>query len=302
MKCPLALFAYRRPEHLQRVVESLQANPESLETDLFIYSDAAKTIDAQPGVEAVRSYVRTIYGFRTITIIEREKNYGLSRSITEGVTALCEKYGRVAVVEDDVVVSRYFLSWLNRALDKYEFDNRVMSIGCYVFPNESVLPATFFLNITDCWGWAVWKRSWDIYEPDGEKLLYQLMQRRLGQRFDLEGAYPYTDMLREQIAGRNDSWAVRWYASAVLSGGLTIYPGKSMTMNIGFDGSGAHCGTEKAYKVDLAQHDIAVNDIPVEESPELRRIWSEFLRRTSQTNPISSQLSRVLRWAGSFTR
>lgn len=302
MKCPVALFAYRRPEHLRRVVESLQANPESLETDLFIYSDAAKTPDAQPGVEAVRSYVRTISGFRAITIIEREKNYGLSKSITQGVTALCEKYGRVAVVEDDVVVSRYFLSWLNRALDKYEFDNRVMSVGCYVFPGESVLPETFFLNITDCWGWAVWRRSWDIYEPDGEKLLDQLMQRRLDHRFDLESAYPYTDMLREQIAGRNDSWAVRWYASAVLSGGLTIYPGKSMTMNIGFDGSGAHCGIEKVYEVDLAQHDIAVNDIPVEESPEIRRIWSEFLRRTRQTNPISSQLSRVWRWAGRFTR
>lgn len=302
MKCPVALFAYRRPEHLRQVVESLQANPESPETDLFVYSDAARTVDAQPSVEAVRSYVRTISGFRTLTIIEREKNYGLSRSITQGVTALCEKYGRVAVVEDDVVVSRYFLSWLNRALDKYEFDDRVMSVGCYIFPGEKVLPETFFLNITDCWGWAVWKRSWDIYEPDGEKLLDQLMQRRLGQRFDLEGAYPYTDMLREQIAGRNDSWAVRWYASAVLSGGLTIYPGKSMTMNIGFDGSGAHCGTEKAYEVDLAQHDIAVNDIPVEESTEIRRIWSEFLRWTSQTNPISSQLSRVWRWAGSFIR
>lgn len=300
MKCPVALFAYRRPEHLRRVVESLQANPESPETDLFVFSDAAKTVDAQPSVEAVRSYARTISGFRTLTIIEREKNYGLSRSITQGVTALCEKYGRVAVVEDDVVVSRYFLSWLNRALDKYEFDDRVMSVGCYVFPGESVLPETFFLNITDCWGWAVWKRSWGIYEPDGEKLLDQLMQRRLGHRFDLEGAYPYTDMLREQIAGRNDSWAVRWYASAVLSGGLTIYPGKSMTMNIGFDGSGAHCGTEKVYEVDLAQHDIAVNDIPIEESTEVRRIWSEFLRRTSQTNPISSQLSRVWRWVASF--
>lgn len=302
MKCPVALFAYRRPEHLQRVVESLQANPESPETDLFIYSDAAKTIDAQPGVEAVRSYVRTISGFRTITIIEREKNYGLSRSITEGVTALCEKYGRVAVVEDDVVVSRYFLSWLNRALDKYEFDDRVISIGCYVFPIEDALPETFFLNITDCWGWAVWKRSWDIYESDGEKLLDQLMESRLNHRFDLEGAYPYTYMLREQIAGRNDSWAVRWYASAVLSGGLTLYPGKSMTMNIGFDGSGAHCGTEKVYESDVAQHDIAVNDTPVEESAELRRIWSEFLRQTSQTNPISSGLSRMRRWAESLIR
>lgn len=302
MKCPVALFAYRRPDHLRRVVESLLANPEVHETDLFIFCDGSKTLDDQASVNSVRSYAKSVNGFRAIKVIEREKNWGLSKSIAEGVATLCEKYGRAAVLEDDVVVSRHFLSWVNRALDKYEFDDRVISVGCYVFPNESVLPETFFLNITDCWGWAVWKRSWDLYEPDGQKLLDQLMQRRLSQRFDLDGAYPYTNMLREQVAGRNDSWAVRWYATAMLTGGLTIYPGKSMTTNIGFDGTGIHCGTGNAYETDLAERDLNVDDVPVVESLEARRVWSGFLKRLSNTGQAASVLSRLRRWIRSFVR
>lgn len=297
MKCPVALFAYQRPDHLRLVVESLRANPAACETDLFIYCDAAKTADDQARVHAVRSYARSVGGFRTTNIVEREENYGLSKSITEGVTALCEKYGRAAVVEDDVVVSRHFLSWINCALDKYEFDDRVISVGCYVFPNESILPETFFLNITDCWGWAVWKRSWDLYEPDGQKLLDQLLQRRLNQRFDLDGTYPYTDMLREQIAGRNDSWAVRWYATAMLTGGLTIYPGRSMTMNIGFDGTGIHAGTGNAYETELIERDVDLGNISVEESLEARRVWAGFLKRLGDTKRTPLILARLRRWA-----
>lgn len=302
MKCPVALFAYRRPDHLRVVVESLLANPEACETDLFVFCDAAKTADDRDGVQAVRSYAQSVCGFRTINIVEREENYGLSKSITEGVTALCEKYGRAAVVEDDVVVSRHFLSWINRALDKYELDRRVISVGCYVFPNEGVLPETFFLSITDCWGWAVWKRSWDLYDPDGQKLLDELLRRRLSRRFDLDGAYPYTDMLREQIAGRNDSWAVRWYATAMLSGGLTIYPGMSMTMNIGFDGTGIHAGTGSAYETELIEREVDVGDIPVEESLEARRAWSCFLKRLGDTERTPLLLARLRRWAKNLFR
>ena len=297
MKSPVALFAYRRPEHLRRVVESLKENSEASETDLFIYCDAARSSRDRANVEAVRAYAITVSGFRTITVIKRDKNYGLSKSITEGVTSLCNKYGRVAVVEDDVIVSKYFLKWVNAALNKYETDDRVISVGCYVYPSQGVIRENFFLGVTDCWGWAVWKRSWNHYEPDGAMLLNQLVQRHLNQRFDLDGSYPYTDMLRGQINGDNDSWAVRWYATAVLSGGLTIYPGVSMTTNIGFDGSGIHCGTDNSYEVSLSDRPINIDNIPVVESAEVRAAWSDFLKKISQAKSTEPLLSKLWRWA-----
>lgn len=292
MKCPIAIFAYRRPEHLRRVVESLKANPEATVTDVFLYSDGPKKPSDQTHVDAVRKYLHTISGFKSTTIIERKTNYGLSGSIIDGVTEICNIYGRVAIVEDDVEVSPFFISWINDALDKYECDDRVISVGCYVFPIEANLPDTFFLNIPDCWGWAVWKRSWDLFEPDGVKLLKELKNRRLDQHFDFQGSYPYMDMLRAQIVGDNDSWAIRWYATAVLTGGLTIYPGLSMSVNIGFDGSGTHCGVDKTYELTLARRKIRLNNIPVEESLYARKTWSMFFGNQSPSKKKFSLLSR----------
>ena len=190
MNCPVALFAYKRPHHLRLVVDSLRANPEATGTELFIFCDAAARPEDQPAVADVREYARSVGGFKRVTVIERETNYGLSRSITEGVDRLCLEYGRATVVEDDVLVSPYFLSWVNAALDKYENDERVLSVGCYVFPTQRKLPETFFLSLPDCWGWAVWARSWRQYQADGIALLQALRERNLEHRFDFEGAYP----------------------------------------------------------------------------------------------------------------
>lgn len=300
MNCPVALFAYKRPLHLRQVVDSLRANPGAADTELFIFCDAAARPEDRPAVTDVREYARSVDGFKRVTVIERETNYGLSRSITEGVDRLCLEYGRAAVVEDDVLVSPHFLSWVNAALDKYENDERVLSVGCYVFPSQIKLPETFFLSLPDCWGWAVWARSWRRYQADGLALLRALRERNLEHRFDFEGAYPYTEMLRGQTQGKNDSWAVRWSASVLLAGGLTIYPRRSMTRNIGFDGTGTHCGEGDVYLSELAVRLPVIANIPVVESEIGRYAWREFFLQSRQPQDrglgswIVSRLKRLL--------
>lgn len=293
MNCPVALFAYKRPQHLRQVVESLQANPEASVTDLFIFCDAAVRSEDRSAVDSVREYARSVSGFKQIIVVEREMNLGLSRSITEGVSELCRRYGRAAVVEDDVLVSPHFLGWVNAALNKYEHDDRVMSVGCYVFPTPTVLPETFFLSLPDCWGWAVWDRSWKQYRSDGKALLRALAERGLEHRFDFEGAYPYTEMLRAQTLGKNDSWAVRWSASVLLSGGLTVYPGRSMTRNIGFDGTGTHCGVDGGYDAGLADRLPILSEVPIVESETGRAAWRGFFLKSRQTDANRGLVDRV---------
>ncbi len=299
MNCPVALFAYKRPQHLRQVVDSLLANPEAADTEIFIFCDAAARPEDMPAIAEVRDYAKSVDGFKRVAVIERETNYGLSRSITEGVSDLCAEYGRAAVVEDDVLVSQYFLAWVNAALDKYENDERVLSVGCYVFPTQRKLPETFFLSLPDCWGWAVWARSWRGYQADGVSLLQELHERNLEHIFDFEGAYPYTEMLRGQTLGKNDSWAVRWSASVLLASGLTIYPRRSMTRNIGFDGTGTHCGEGDAYLSELAEELPAIADIPVVESEIGRSAWREYFLQLRQHerglgSRIASRLKRLL--------
>lgn len=275
---PVALFAFRRADHLARVVAGLQANPEAGETALIVHCDGARNAADAEAVAAVGNYARNIKGFASVEIIERTENFGLARSIIEGVGAICTRHGQAIVLEDDVVPTPFFLAYVNAALDRYANDSRVMSIGCYTFDTPEALPETFFLDLPDCWGWAVWQRSWAAFEPAGAKLHAALKSRGLLRAFDFDGAYPYAAMLADQAAGRNASWAVRWYASMVLAGGLTLYPGQSVTDNIGQDGTGTH-GKGRPLMARLAMAPVTVGEIPVECSQTARQAWADTLRR-----------------------
>lgn len=270
------------------------ANAGAAQTCLHIFSDAARNDGASQSVSEVRTYIRSITGFKSITIIEREANFGLARSIIEGVTRICEEYGRVIVLEDDLVTSPYFLAYMNDALTLYEHDERVISIHGYVYPCRATLPETFFLKGADCWGWATWQRGWDLFESDGRVLLQELTQRKLTHRFDFDGAYPYTKMLKNQIIGKNNSWAVRWYASAFLKDMLTLYPGRSLVHNIGNDSSGTHCSTTSAFTGDISGEAVIVELIPTEENLFAWKQISKFFE-TSQHWKIIRIIRKLIR-------
>ncbi|HEY9074495.1 MAG TPA: glycosyltransferase, partial [Desulfobaccales bacterium] len=195
---PIALFVYNRPWHTRQTVESLQQNDPARDSDLFIFADGPKNPGLDPAVLQVREYIRGITGFKSVTLIEREQNLGLAQSLIEGVTRVCGNRGRVIVLEDDMVLSPYFLAYMNQGLDEYAQENRVISIHGYIFPHKGPLPETFFLRGADCWGWATWQRGWSLFEPDGAKLLADLRRRRLTRAFDFNGAYGYTAMLHKQ--------------------------------------------------------------------------------------------------------
>lgn len=278
MLAPIALFVYKRPLHTHQVIEGLRTNPEASHSDLFVFSDAAKDEIANEDVAAVRTLIRGIRGFRSLAVVERDTNLGLARSIIAGVTELIVRYGRVIVLEDDVIPSKHFLRYMNDALEKYRNVPEVASIHAYSYPVKRPLPETFFLRGADCWGWATWDRGWQVFEPDGSKLLARLYESGQQRAFDMDNSYPYTQMLKDQVSGRNDSWAIRWHAAAFLNGLLTLYPGSSQVQNIGADGSGTHGGSTGVFSHASWGRPILIDDIPVEESKEARDVCVEFLR------------------------
>lgn len=295
MLAPIVLFAYNRPSHVRQSVESLKSNGLAAESDLYVFSDGPKDSANAEKVQEVRAYLHAIDGFRSVTVVESDVNKGLARSIIEGVTDVCNKMGRAIVLEDDIVVSRHFLQYMNESLEMYAEDEKVISIGAYMFPIKRRLPDTFFFRVTDCWGWGVWKRAWDLFEADGAKLLRELRARNLHDEFDLAGGFKYTDMLQAQIRGDNDSWAVRWYATALLGRKLTLYPGVSMTRNIGHDGSGRHSGESTTYDTEMAKQPITVRRIPIEEHREGFDLIRDFLSSgQSMSARLKTRISRFI--------
>jgi hypothetical protein len=293
---PVALFVYNRPEHTRQTVEALARNPEAASTRLYIFSDAPRTTEAEPVVAIVRNYLRSIKGFQHVEIVERESNYGLARSIIDGVTRLCEDYGRAVVLEDDLVTSPYFLRYMNDALDFYKESEGVMHIsgsaypvGPFEWPED-----TYFLRVPLCWGWGTWQRAWNRFEKDLSVM--EEFDTTMIRSFNFDQTYNYWQQLEFNQSGKMDTWFVFWYARVFLWKGLSLFPACSLVRNIGHDGSGVHCGASDLYEMELCNRPPKVRAIPLEESLGAFEAHKRYFKRIRPT--IAARLfSRLRRMA-----
>ena len=281
---PILLFVFNRPKHTHQVLLALSKADLAINSTLVIFCDGPKIASdllASREIELIVS--QFIPFFKSIQFVKSEVNLGLANSIITGVTKICKESGRVIVLEDDIVVSPNFLGFMNAALDFYEGSPLVGSIHGYWHPTYLLLPSTFFIRGASCWGWATWQRSWELFESDGQKLLQELINRKLTQLFDLDGSAEYTKMLKNQILGKNNSWAIRWHATMFLKGMLQLTPNKSLVKNIGFDGSGTHSMPTSIYNVEISKASIEICEIPIEESLVARTGLSNYHKKIKRS-------------------
>lgn len=299
MNAPVVLFVYNRLDHTVNVLDSLAKNSLAKETDLYVFSDAAKTENGLEKVNAVREYIhRTDWkdNFLSVTIVEAKQNKGLAKSIIGGVTEILQKYGKVIVVEDDLVLSPYFLNYMNGALDYYKDANEVWSISGYSFPMRSLknYPHDVFYSYRGCsWGWATWldrwvKTDWDV--KDYPKLK---ADKEWQKRFNRGGA-DLTGMLDLQMEGKINSWAIRWVFAQSNLDMYTVYPKNSYILNDGCDGSGTHVGATNEYSTEIKD---GASKCRFESLEVDRKIAREFWYKYSDTldKKIKRNLKKILR-------
>jgi hypothetical protein len=294
---PIVLIVYNRLKHTKQVVEALKKNSLSKKSILHIFSDAQRSEKDKKNVEDVRDYIKTITGFKKIKVIKRRANYGVSKNMIQAVTKTINKYKKTIVIEDDDVPSKYFLEYMNEALEFYEKEEKVGSISGFLFPLNTTLPETFFLNYSSSWGWATWKNRWELFEKDGNYLYNSLKQKQLQSLFNINDTYPFTRILRNQIRRNNDSWSIRWYASLILKNKLTLYPKKSLIKNIGHDATGIHCDNRKGFETRLSSKPISIKPIKINQNElvykELQKyfksiFWERFFSKIKRglKNPL----------------
>ena len=259
---PIALFVYNRPQHTERTIKFLQENDLAGKSNLFIFSDGAKSKSEEENVAEVRALINKVDGFKSVKVFERKENAGLANSVIEGVTKLIKDYDQVIVLEDDLITSPHTLSYFNDALNRYRDEEKVMHIGAYMYPLKADdLPQSFFYRAATSWGWATWGRAWENFEPNIDTLIKQFDKKKKSA-FSIENKMNFWKQMLEFKKGKNNSWAIRWYASIFLKGGLTLNPSQSLVNNIGHDGTGVHSGINDIYNV-------VINPKPVTEFPEL---------------------------------
>jgi hypothetical protein len=223
------------------VLASLLTCPEAGHSTVFIFCDGPRGEADRALVEQTRAVAREQRGFGSLQVVEREQNLGLANSIRLGVSDLCEQFGKVIVLEDDTIVSSHFLEFQNEALHRFADDERVMQISGYFYP--LVIPGqsdAFFLVHGVCWGWGTWKRAWQHFRMSEFDILKIEKDYDYRRSLNLDGAYPYSRMLRMQRSGAIDSWGVVWYATVFRRQGLVLFPRQTMVRNIGQDGSGSN--------------------------------------------------------------
>lgn len=275
---PIALFVYNRPEHTRRTVKFLKQNLLAEESRLYIFADGPRNETDWVRVDEVREVIRSVTGFKSLEITERKTNLGLAASIISGVTKLNAEYGKVIVFEDDLITSPYTLQYFNDALEHYENHDKVMHIGAYMYPlKDKNLPETFFYRAATSWGWATWQRAWASFEPKIDKLI-PLFDDEMIHRFSIDGHMNFWKQMLEFQAGKNNSWAIRWYASVFLKNGLTLNPSHSLIHNIGHDGSGIHSGVNDMYNVNIHPRPVAQFPKKVEENKEAYTAIMNFLK------------------------
>ena len=278
---PIVLFTYNRLEHTRKTLKALSQNDLASKSDLFIYSDGPKTLENEADVKAVREHIKGISGFKSVAIVERDENWGLARSIISGVSEIVDRYSRVIVLEDDLVTSVLFLKYMNDALNFYAENEKVMHVAGYMLPvDNSDLPQTFFYKPTSCWGWGTWKRSWDFFEYDLEKLALRFT-REMKKEFNLNGAYDFWSHIDMNLRGQMHTWAIRWYASVFVQNGFSLHPAKSLVENIGHDSSGVHCVTTEVFRTELGADNVTFFPERIEENKKARALIESYYRRNS---------------------
>ena len=238
MNCtPVVLFCYTRLGYLKKTVEALKANIGASETPLFIYSDAGKDESSWEKVNEVRRYLKTITGFKTVTVIEQQINKKLEYNVIQGVTEVVNQFGKVIVLEDDILTSKYFLSFMNRALEFYQDKNEVMEISGFGYPDLELykkLPSTFAWRVAGGWGWATWKDRWDkFYHFSSEAEALALLSHEDIFELEFKNKWNCLSLLKNYPI----PWDICWYIAIYLNNGVTISPSRTLTLHIGEEGT-----------------------------------------------------------------
>lgn len=284
---PIALFVFNRPEHTRRTVESLQANRGAGQSDLIVYCDGPRTEAQWPAVQEVRAYLRTIGGFNSVSVIERETNMGLAASIIAGVSEVLARSGSVVVMEDDLVSSPNYLAFVNEALRVYRDRPDVFSVTGYNYPMavRDDYPFDAYLSYRgSSWGWGTWADRWSRVDwtiQDFEKLQNSPSRQALFARGGAD-LYP---MLAAQQQGLIDSWSIRFCYAMCVNNAFCLHPIHSKIQNIGFDASGVHCEASDKFWVELddGERPFALPpDLALD--PEILQIVAERFR---PSRPIS---------------
>jgi len=283
---PIILFAYNRPHHFKETLVALSNNVLAKKSILYIFIDGPKNMQ---DVRKIKDIEITIdktnkNSFLKIIVVKSKKNKGLAQSIVCGINKIINKYGKVIVLEDDIVTSKFFLRYMNLALNTYVDDKKVFHINGYSYPHTKKLPESFFLQHASSWGWATWQDRWAKYEDDSNVLLKK-MRAKSGavSAMNLDNVFNFFSTLKANARGMIKTWAIKWQATIILNNGLCLFPGTSLVENTGNDGSGENSKQNTFFDTHKSDYENNFEKIPIKVSKKAMLETQNFFKKIRPT-------------------
>ena len=281
---PIILFTYNRLYHTKEVLSSLAQNKLAKNSELYIFCDGIKDNAKNENItksKDLQSYLREFSAeskdFKRINLTIKDKNIGLADSIINGISEVVKIHKKAIILEDDIVVSKAFLDYMNESLNRYEKESKVWSISAWSYPiDSSDLGDCYFWRIPHCWGWGTWEDRWNLYERNIEWVVKNFDKKDINA-INLDGYANYFNDFLLNKNGKIKTWAIFNYLICYKFGALNLVPKIPYIKQIGFDGSGVHCGSEDFYNAKTINEKFPISfPLEIQENKIALRRIQEF--------------------------
>ena len=237
---PIIIFSYNRPNSLKYLIKSIKKNSEAKNSSIYFFQDNFKNMQDVEYVNKCKKLIKNTKGFKKVRLILRKSHYGFYKNFINGLKFFFMKHNQGIILEDDLVVSKYFLKFMNQSLIRYKNDKRVWSISGwnYDIPLKSKYDAYFMRNFIS-WGWATWANRFNKYKKKPDKIIKNWDRDKI-KKFNLDNNYDYFSQILRNQNNLLNSFGVFWYATIFENKGLCLAPLKSMVVNTGWNSKATH--------------------------------------------------------------
>ena len=264
---PVLIMAFNRPQDLKKLVDRLRSvRPENL----YVALDGPRMDhpDDQRNVAECRRIIAEIDWTPHIRHLYREENLGCGRAVSEAISWFLNDAERGIILEDDIIPRDSFFPFCTELLDRYADDPRVLGIsGCNFVPPEYLSnDAPYrFSQVPHIWGWATWKRAWQVHDLDISDWRKQMSQRKLWRATGRKpGAYMYWRTIFDLMAQHAiDTWDMQLVFHAMSHGMLTATSNVNLIDNIGWGESATHTERKPAYLRPSEELEFPLAQVPV---------------------------------------
>ena len=247
---PIAFFCFNRADKTKTVLEELAKNDFAADSEIFIFCDGPRNIKDLPALNEVYAVIDSCWGFKKIHVMKREINHGVQASIVGGINNVLTIFDSIIVVEDDIVTSKDFLNFSNRALNFYENEKDVWCVSGFNYPKNIVArPQNYSDDVffvggrNSAWGWGTWRDRWQKIDFEIKDYAEFAKDKNQVKAFNRAGSNMF-DMLRMQKENRINTWDIQMSYAMFKNNGYTLHSIKPLVKNIGFDASATHTFSE----------------------------------------------------------